>query len=235
MKSKVAGLWAKLGTFLGALVGILLVTGIAYGVGNQVFNAGAGIEIITDTASDLDISTQATTGGGVSVSSRGSTGSGIYVNTSNNDAIGTTAISYDKLKVKGQNAGFSLWLESPTESDSVVIIAGETSHYIGSDHAGGAFNPINISAGGTGVTQLYLLPGGNVGIGISPSYKLDVSGTGNFTGTVIVGTPTASGHAATKSYVDTVAAGGALLSRSGTSTYVTKTGDKVGIETGDPG
>jgi len=207
----------------------LLLTGIAYGVGNQVFNAGAGIEIITDTASDLDISTQATTGGGVSVSSRGSTGSGIYVNTSNNVAIGTTAISYGKLKVKGQNAGFSLWLESPTESDSVVIIAGETSHYIGSDHAGGAFNPINISAGGTGVTQLYLLPGGNVGIGISPSYKLDVSGTGNFTGTVIVGTPTASGHAATKSYVDTVAAGGTLLSRSGTYTYVTNTGDTFGI------
>jgi hypothetical protein len=43
----------------------------------------------------------------------------------------------------------------------------------------------------------------NIGIGTTtPSYKLDVSGTGRFTGTVSVATPTASGHAATKGYVD---------------------------------
>jgi len=44
---------------------------------------------------------------------------------------------------------------------------------------------------------------GNVGIGMTtPGYKLDVSGTGRFTGTVIVGAPTSSSHAATKEYVD---------------------------------
>jgi len=75
---------------------------------------------------------------------------------------------------------------------------------------------------------------GNIGIGTSPSYKLDVSGTGQFTSTLVVGTPTASGHAATKSYVDTVAAGGTLWTRSGTNTYVTNTGDNVGIGTASP-
>lgn len=45
--------------------------------------------------------------------------------------------------------------------------------------------------------------GGNVGIGTStPVYKLDVAGTGQFTQPVLVGTPTVSGHAATKNYVD---------------------------------
>src|SRR3989344_6511317 len=77
----------------------LLLTGIAYGVGNQVFNAGAGIEITTDSASDLNISTQATTGGGVSIGSRGGTDA-IYVNTSNNVGIGTAGPA-TKLHVSG--------------------------------------------------------------------------------------------------------------------------------------
>jgi hypothetical protein len=51
--------------------------------------------------------------------------------------------------------------------------------------------------------------GGRVGIGTSgPGYLLDVQGTGNFTGTVNVGTPTTGTNAATKSYVDSAVTGG---------------------------
>jgi hypothetical protein len=50
---------------------------------------------------------------------------------------------------------------------------------------------------------------GNVGIGTTaPGYTLDVRGTGNFTGAVNVGTPTAASNAATKSYVDSAVSGG---------------------------
>ena len=242
MKSKVAGLWAKLGTFLGALVGILLVTGIAYGVGNQVFNAGSGIEITTDTASDLNISTQATTGGGVSIGSRSNT-TAIYVNTSNNVGIGTTgpgyplqvngAISLGSSNLNALTPRFITYDDGWNTSYTTYGVDAVTRHkYTG---------PIYWMTVPTGATRLsdngtitMVLSGNNVGIGISPSYKLDVSGAGNFTGTVIVGTPTAGGHAATKSYVDTVAAGGTLLSRSGTDTYVTNTGDEFGIGTTGP-
>ena len=61
---------------------------------------------------------------------------------------------------------------------------------------------------------------GNVGIGQNPpSYKLDVSGTGNFSQPVIVGTPTASNMAATKSYVDSAIAS-VTSTISGTAGYI---------------
>ena len=50
---------------------------------------------------------------------------------------------------------------------------------------------------------------GSVGIGTTtPTYKLDVAGTGRFTQPVIVGAPTDDTHAATKGYVDDNAGGG---------------------------
>ncbi|MFP4515136.1 MAG: hypothetical protein ACLFNO_03990, partial [Parcubacteria group bacterium] len=60
------------------------------------------------------------------------------------------------------------------------------------------------SAGAVG-NSLIFDNGTNVGINdTTPSYKLEVGGTANFTGTVGVATPTSNGHAATKSYVDSV-------------------------------
>jgi len=60
-------------------------------------------------------------------------------------------------------------------------------------------------------TAMTIDPSGYVGINnTGPGYRLDVSGTAQFSSTVIVGTPTSASHAATKSYVDSaVSTGGA--------------------------
>lgn len=77
---------------------------------------------------------------------------------------------------------------------------------------------------------------GNVGIGTNaPAYKLDVQGTGNFTGTVNVGTPTATSSAATKAYVDSVVSGGSgPWTLSGSNVFVSNVSNNVGIGTATP-
>jgi hypothetical protein len=51
--------------------------------------------------------------------------------------------------------------------------------------------------------EFYIKNGGYVGLSTTtPSFTLDVVGTGQFSQPVLVGTPVANGHAATKSYVD---------------------------------
>ena len=78
------------------LLTLLLVLGlvglipVAWGATSQVFQAGSGIEITTDSTSDLDISTKATDGGGVNIRAR-STGTGVYVDTANKVGIGTAS------------------------------------------------------------------------------------------------------------------------------------------------
>jgi len=55
-----------------------------------------------------------------------------------------------------------------------------------------------------------IISGYNNNIGINqalPAYRLDVNGTGRFTGAVIVGAPTLDSHAATKEYVDNQSGG----------------------------
>ncbi|MDD4406373.1 MAG: hypothetical protein PHO36_16620, partial [Parabacteroides sp.] len=76
---------------------------------------------------------------------------------------------------------------------------------------------------------------GNVGIAqLAPTYNLDVSGTGRFTGTVSVGTPTASNHATTKDYVDSMFSGSGPWTLSGTNIYATNTSHNVGIGINSP-
>jgi len=91
-----------------------------------------------------------------------------------------------------------------------------------------------------GTSNSYLM--GNVGINdTTPDYKLDVNGTGRFigtltgaaatfSGTVGVGTPTASTHATTKAYVDAAISGASSKwTVSGSNTYLTTTTNNVGI------
>ena len=78
---------------------------------------------------------------------------------------------------------------------------------------------------------------GNVGIGgTTTTYKLDVTGTGRFTQPIVVGTPTASTHATTKSYVDSVLSGSTgVWLQSGSNLYASSTSWNVAIGTTDAG
>jgi len=77
-----------------------------------------------------------------------------------------------------------------------------------SEASPGAPNPghsvSEIGSGVFGEEGVYAFPGAStVSIGTtSPSYKLDVRGTGRFTNPVTIATPTSGPHAATKDYVD---------------------------------
>ncbi|MDD4738289.1 MAG: hypothetical protein PHF54_03475, partial [Candidatus Pacebacteria bacterium] len=174
-------------------------------------------------------------------------GSNVYVtSTSNNVGIGTTSprtkneVAYS---TGGTLPGINWVGQTISRSDA-------TSDAFGSALALTAYQNkgATLSAGGTGfdistydgistpIARLSILSTGNVGIGqTSPGYKLDVSGTGRFTGTVSVATPTASNHATTKAYVDSMFSGSGPWTLSGSNVYVTNTSNNVGIGTTSPG
>lgn len=89
-------------------------------------------------------------------------------------------------------------------ADQYALVLGRTetgaSYFEGISNSG---TPDLIFSNNGGTERARLTDSGNLGVGsTAPVYKLDVTGTGQFTQPIIVGTPTASNHAATKAYVD---------------------------------
>jgi hypothetical protein len=115
-----------------------------------------------------------------------------------------------------------LGINTNTPSLRVHAVVGSGTDVFFADANNQSFGGFRIRAGASG--QEWAFRGGNtsmaltdvtagvdrvtinstgVGIGITPTQKLHVSGNGLFTGTVEGATPTTSGHLTTKSYVDT--------------------------------
>ncbi|MFH0712385.1 MAG: hypothetical protein V2A55_00785 [Candidatus Jorgensenbacteria bacterium] len=251
------------------IIGLTVLVPVAFSATQQVFQAGSGYEIITDTATqNLNISTKSTDGGGIHINAR-QTGNGIFVDTANNVGIGTLSPGYP-FHVNGNiamspNAGANRYFfldNTDTGTGVMVLQAGA-----GSAGFGGALNlfahshatkPGWVTAGlsssaGSGATEarftvnnqglaggtdvFTVLRTGNVGIGDTTPTEgtLTVSGTGYFSNTVTVGTPTAAGHAATKSYVDSISAGSSgVWLLSGSNLYASSTAWNVGIGTTGP-
>ncbi|MBI5220943.1 MAG: hypothetical protein HY978_03890 [Candidatus Liptonbacteria bacterium] len=179
--------------------------------------------------------------------------------TSGNVGIGTTGPA-DKLEVRTPTSAGGLRVVDNTSGSGIELQAmqpslffnnywdGATQRAIGSGLTGGIIFNVgsglmmfdygdNPGAGNAAALSvgMAMTSTGNVGIGTTgPGYKLDVQGTGNFTGTVNVGTPTAAGHAATKSYVDSILPASPTWTVSGNNLYNSNSGN-VGIGTTGPG
>jgi hypothetical protein len=178
------------------------------------------------------------------------------VGTTGNVGIGTIAPSV-RLHVRGTTGGDGTWTEGIL-IENTNAAAGEptlsfknvstiSNYWFTGLNQGDAYN----IAYGTGFTdantKLRITTAGNVGIGTTaPSYTLDVSGTGRFTGQVTIPvTPTANTHAASKQYVDGLIGGGVgtgtngqTLRHNGTSwianSIIYNNGTNVGIGTSSP-
>mgnify|MGYP003640731812 CR=1 FL=1 len=140
----------------------------------------------------------------------------LTVGNTGNVGIGTTTPGY-KLSVSG-----NIGLTDGVSTGLLALVGGN--YYIQNT---GAYSTVFQT---NGAERMRIDSSGNVGIGTtSPAAKLDVQGTGNFTGLVSGITPVAAANFVTKAYADglTPGAGVFLPLAGGTMTGSIKNGDSV--------
>lgn len=157
------------------------------------------------------------------------------IDSTGNVGIGTTSPAH-KLTVNAANDTTAVGIDFP--SAHFDFSANSTSGYNASFHMDNvgmdighdsAARSLNLITGN--LDRVTILGNGNVGIGTTnPVYKLDVVGTGSFTGQVTIpATPVASTDAASKSYVDNSVA--AIITPAAPSTVTsTIVGETIEIE-----
>ena len=123
-----------------------------------------------------------------------------------NVGIGTTSPAY-KLSVAGtfqvKDANSAVVIQEYS-SGATIWMDGVDGDFVGGDYFNiSAYGATDLAFGHSAATKMTLKNTGNLGIGTtSPAYKLDVAGTGNFTGLVSGITPVAAANFVTKAYVD---------------------------------
>lgn len=164
--------------------------------------------------------------------------------TAQNVGIGTAAPS-EKLHISNGDGSAALF--GPNSTWNAYLYVGASANKISANRAqvittNGNLHLDAASSSNTYInfyseTNTFINPqGGNVGIGnASPSFKLDVTGTGRYTGQLTIPlTPSADASAASKKYVDDQISGSDDWDRSGSNIFNNNTGN-VGIGTSSPG
>ncbi|MDP1706505.1 MAG: hypothetical protein Q8L36_01670 [bacterium] len=168
-----------------------------------------------------------------------------------NTAMGSFASHYNTTGVNNSSFGYFANYQNQTGTTNSAF--GAEAGYSNTSGSGNVFLGYRAGYNETGSNKLYIansstnpplifgdFSSAKIGLGTTtPAYSLHVEGSGYFSQPVLVGTPTVAGHAATKSYVDSVLTTGtatgtlANLIVSGTTTLAT-TGGNVGIGTVNP-
>jgi hypothetical protein len=176
--------------------------GTSWVANSVLFNNGTNVGIgLTSPSQKLTVNGNILASGGTVSAVNFHDANGIYnVNLGGGNGRGLAA-GYSG----GSYGGIGYNIRHTTTSAQYIAPGADTVSYL--LFTGGGFRFYGAPVGTAGRTVslselMYISPAGNVGIGITPSYKLHVNGTALFTQPVTVGAPTADAHAATKSYVD---------------------------------